>query len=142
MSVYDDEELQDKIDKYLKNELMTALRRSIKDPFAIQQYRIASPDIYDGKDIVLYGAGDVGKDFYSQLMREERCNVKAWVDIAAETLGGTLPVVGLDAFLDMSCDVVILAANEQRIAENMKKTLLNIGVPEYKIVWAERLMVE
>lgn len=127
------EEMKRTIRKYIKHELMTAIRRSSDDPYAVRQYLIKNIDKLVDKKIVLYGAGDFGKDYYSQLKMHKGCNVVAWVDKNSEKLKEYLPVEGPKYLDGLDYDYVIPAGNPQ-IINSMRKSLIDMGVSESKIL--------
>ena len=89
------------------------------------------------KNIILYGAGKVGKEYYKQL-NEYEINIVAWIDKNSETYAGSgLDVKGIDEITKCKYDVIILAAKRKEIADSMLSDLLGQGYDVRKIIWAE-----
>lgn len=93
-----------------------------------------------GSDIILYGAGAVGTDFYAQIAATNFCNVVLWVDqrhIWCRNIG--LDVQAPESIKDVKYDYVVAAIeNFNRI----KPTILEMGVNPDKIIWSDRYIVE
>ena len=88
-----------------------------------------------GKKIALYGAGRSGQDVFRQ-MKGLGYEVVAWADRHYKDFAGsTFPIVPPEGLLDSSFDVVFLAAAGEDLADNMKKSLVELGIPEEKIIW-------
>lgn len=90
--------------------------------------------------IVLYGAGNVGRAFYIQLVTSRYCQVVLWVDKKAKELG--LPVEDLTKILGVSHDYVVIAVENATVAQSIKEELFVLGSPQDKIVWAAPLRGE
>jgi len=83
--------------------------------------------------IVLYGAGNVGKDFYNQVTETNFCKIVLWLDKNADgnivKLPETIASLNADNY-----DAVIIAIESEIIANNVKNFLKDYGVPENKIL--------
>ena len=86
-----------------------------------------------GAKIVLYGAGDVGKTYFHQLIDSHYCQVVLWVDRKWEELGA--PVADPSIILDADYDVVLIAIENKDIAKAIREYLLKLGVQEEHIVY-------
>lgn len=82
--------------------------------------------------VVLYGAGLMGKSFFSQNALCQYCQIVGWVDRNYENLG--FPVTGLETLEQVDFDVVLLAIESKGICERVKESLLSMGIPLDKIV--------
>ena len=85
--------------------------------------------------IVLYGAGDVGKDYYTGLKRNGY-NIVAWADKRGEELAKKgFDTVNPESLRELKYDVVLLAADSEDLMGQMKKTLVEeVGVDPSKII--------
>lgn len=95
-------------------------------------------DIRDlrGKKIAVYGAGEVGQDYYAQLCRYRDIEIVAWFDSNWEKYKYEYAdVEGVECIRNYDFEKVIIAINSEIIAEEIKNTLLMTGLPEEKIVW-------
>lgn len=96
-----------------------------------------------GTRVVLYGAGKVGKDYFVQLKKTGYCQLISWADSAWENMDkycyeeltyqineplGTLSK-------NKQYDACVVAVLREEIYQEIKEQLLEIGVPEKKIIW-------
>ena len=103
-----------------------------------------------GSKIVIYGAGEVGKDFYLQLNQldnisksnkstysdEKFYHIKAWVDRAFDGYEVNPPFDYVKNVNKYDFDYIIIAVVRPNMAESIKKDLKQMGIPESKIVWS------
>lgn len=88
--------------------------------------------------IVLYGAGKLGKSYYQQIKKDARYQLAAWVDKNYKVCQEQgLEVQAVEALLSMEYDYILLGAQCEGIAQSMKKTLVDLGIEESKIIWGE-----
>ena len=92
----------------------------------------------EGKSIILYGAGGVGKAYYSHIVRDMECVLEAWVDKNAKYLKEMelLPVQEVECIRELEYDYIIVAVKEEKLYIQIKEELIkNEGVLEEKIIW-------
>ncbi|MDR1960830.1 MAG: glycosyltransferase [Gracilibacteraceae bacterium] len=88
-----------------------------------------------GARIVLYGAGEVGRNYFRQLIKSLHCRVVLWADKAFEELGGNVSSPHL--IQSARYDYVVIAVESEEIAGQIKADLIGrLGVEEKKIVYA------
>ena len=85
------------------------------------------------ENIVLYGAGVIGKNFFMQNMAYRYCNIVGWIDRDYERKG--YPICSPKDILHMIFDKVIIAIEDENIANNIRMDLIKLGVNEDKILW-------
>lgn len=91
-----------------------------------------------GSNIVLYAAGGVGKAYYHQIKITGYCNVLLWVDRDYKMMQKEgFPVYSPEKIREVPYDYILIAINSEMTAESIKKYLIKIGVPEYRIIWAD-----
>jgi len=88
--------------------------------------------------IVLYGAGNVGKQFYDQATEINFCEIVLWLDKKADGLLVKQPetVVNLNV---NDYDLAIIAIENETIMLEIKALLMSYGVPESKILHSIRV---
>lgn len=92
-------------------------------------------DIVKGQKIILYGAGDVGKDLYIQAMQSGYCDIVAWVDAIPEKyIYKGFPVHSKSVVNNTQFDYLIICIKDECIAEGVKEDLINEGITEEKIL--------
>lgn len=95
----------------------------------------------DGCRIILYGAGDVGQDFHKQFQREKSIQLVSWVDKNAEKYqDAELPVREVDILKEKNIyDYIIIAVLKKSIANEIRKSLADVGIPDEKMIWVDLL---
>lgn len=92
-------------------------------------------DIYFGKDVVVYSAGTFGQQLLNRLEEKKCCHVVGWIDDDYwEYRRCCLNVDAVESIRDMTYDYILVATIDCRIANNIKRRLLNYGVMENKIL--------
>lgn len=89
-------------------------------------------------DIILYGAGYLGKTYYNQLKVSKYCQVIAWVDAAyykQELM--QLGVERTSIIQDRRYDCIVIAIEDRRIISEVSNMLLKLGASEDKIIFEE-----
>ena len=100
-------------------------------------YKLPVHELATYKNIVLYGAGKVGREYYKQL-NSTGINVVSWVDKNYEMLSNSgLPVSSIEDVKKQQYDVIILAAKREKMAESMKQDLLEYGFKSDELVWIQ-----
>ena len=95
--------------------------------------------IEKNEDFVLYGAGNVGKCFYKQIITSKYAHLVAWVDRKfSELQKEGLPVSDVENIHTMpSFSHIVIAIDNEFIASQVRDELKNnFNIPEDKIVWA------
>lgn len=114
--------------------------------FAVQLKKVAYQDetfektalfpfnrVETGKRIVLYGAGNVGKQYYNQLVSINYCQSLLWVDRRADFIQDErVKSIGLIDSYDF--DYIVVAIENKTICNEVFEQLIGNGVNEKKIV--------
>ncbi|MGN0316420.1 MAG: glycosyltransferase [Lachnospira sp.] len=97
------------------------------------------PPFYEelkNKRIALYGAGEVGCNYYRVLSKTSDCKDVLWVDKDDEKIAKSNGLINsVDKLLDYEFDIVIIAVKSGDIAENIIERLVGMGISEDKIKW-------
>lgn len=83
--------------------------------------------------IIIYGGGNVGQDYFIQIMRRPDILLKGWVDRNFEKIGFPLQSPGI--ILDAEYDLVVIAVSHDKMASAIKRDLLAMGICPEKIFW-------
>lgn len=87
-----------------------------------------------GSNIILFGAGDIGRDMFIQATQSGWCNVVAWVDSFPEKYSSKgFPVVGKKVIQEIVFDQILVCVKDGKIALSIKNEVLSMGVCEDKI---------
>lgn len=87
--------------------------------------------------VVIYAAGMVGKAFREQMKVSKYADVVLWVDRNWEKMETELGVKPVKNICESNYDYLIIAIDSEITANKIRKLLLEMGVPEEKIVWEE-----
>lgn len=96
------------------------------------------PEIKDlwNKRIVLYGAGEVGNNYYSQIIKYEQCSVVAWVDSVPEKYSYKYRKIwSLNDIKNIEYDIIIIAVLNEKTANEIKNMLYRNGIDGTKVKW-------
>lgn len=135
--------IEELFDEVLASELPNVERGSWEtgqyaDRLEDRNYYYRFPDglIESGKKVILYGAGDIGKNYYHYIKEKKEWNLAAWVDVAAEKYedmeGG---VKGIDAIAQTEYDVILIAVMEEKTAQAIRMNLSARGISDDRILW-------
>jgi glycosyltransferase involved in cell wall biosynthesis len=83
--------------------------------------------------VVIYGAGAVGKAYFTQLLHSRYCQVVLWVDKQWASIG--FPVSEVSKIPEVQYDFVLIAILKKEMADEIKNELLKLGVSENQIVY-------
>lgn len=90
----------------------------------------------EGERAVIYGAGESGKSFYQQLLRQDYLQPAGIVDKrAAELCTPDFPVKNIEELTSMEFDAVLIAVINEKAAKEIKVALMERGIGEEKIRW-------
>ena len=89
-----------------------------------------------GERVVIYGAGNVGRDFLRQVQEYGYVKLAGMVDRA----GNTTKVHGMEVkypkeLKDMEYDAILLSVQDGKLAEGIQEDLKQLGISEGKIRW-------
>ena len=89
-----------------------------------------------GAKVVLYGAGNVGREFYLQALGSGYVECTGLLDKQAkERRVDALPVHLPEDIRSMEYDAVLIAVQDGKLAESVRRDLHALGVPDEKIAW-------
>jgi wyosine [tRNA(Phe)-imidazoG37] synthetase (radical SAM superfamily) len=94
--------------------------------------------VRQNSNIVIYGAGQIGREIVTLLKSNCYCNVILWVDKSFDN-ECIMPPERLIDTPHTDYDYVILATLNKAFAEEMKSKLIKMGVPEEQIIPCERI---
>ena len=86
-----------------------------------------------GASIVIWGAGDVGTDFYSQIEATNYCSIIAWVDQNYLKMNDSR-VTDPDCFFDYDFDYIVIASSKKEIVSEVKDYLTTKNIHKDMIV--------
>ena len=102
--------------------------------FDVMLYLFPFELVKPGSRVIIYGAGDVCRQFLAQLEVASYCKVVAVVDRNTDYRSEAVRLITPGHMQEETYDAVIIAINEAHIVEAVRKDLLALGVPETKII--------
>lgn len=93
--------------------------------------------VQTNSNIIIYGMGDVGKNFYNQVSALGYCNIVAIADRAAERYASTrYPVIHPSRIADQLYDYIVIAVASVGVADQIKRELIiKYNISENKIIF-------
>jgi len=134
--------LQLQLQKWLEAVTCEAIndRMGVDHSIRIPRYLIDTEEFL-GKRIVLYGAGQAGKDYYWQL-KKRGCDIVLWADKDFERYQkDNWPVASPQEMKRVDCEVVLLGVKDEALAMKIKEDLVNQGINEEWFLWKKPLEV-
>ncbi len=107
--------------------------RRLDEKKAAKNWLFPFGNIIPKSSILIYGAGDVGKSYYNQIKNTSYCMVRGIVD-QKELWIDDLKTVSPET-ADWNADYVVIAIENEEIALNVKRMIIDRGLIERKIVW-------
>lgn len=106
--------------------------------FQVEKYFFKDVNILEGKRIIVFGAGRVGRDYYAQIRRYTDCKVVAWVDSHPERYDYShIKLYNIDNLDSMEFDLLVIAVKRAEIADEICTQLIARGIDKNRIYWAE-----
>lgn len=128
--------LTKQLDKYIiEKRYLTNLDKVIPSKEVIQLFSVPYEIIPVGSRIVVYGAGNVGKAYYSQLKDSDFCKLDAWVDknfLKYQDFG----VISLNELRNRKFDYILIATLSEDVKTEMIKDIMStLQCTCDKILW-------
>lgn len=92
--------------------------------------------IHQDSSIVLYGAGNLGRQYWQQNIMYHFCNIKLWVDKNHEKLwDNNVSIQDPEIIREIDFDYVLIAVDDYCAARDIACYLKGMGVEKEKVVW-------
>lgn len=117
--------------------IMTDARDAEDKLKCFEEYQFPYNQISFQSKIVLYAAGNVGKAFFRQLKLSKYADVVLWVDKNWRNMEPEFQVEAVEKIADSDYDYLIIAIDSKIAADTIKNSMIQMKVPENKIVWEE-----
>lgn len=124
------------MERFTTFELMRAPRTmGMQDDFAMRYY-IPEISKIAGKDIIIYGAGEVGRNYIRQVVGQKIANLVACVDAtwSNKKIYMNIEIKSPEKLLEMNFDIILIAASNKDIFDSIRKDIVEMKIPEYKIL--------
>jgi len=129
--------LQPYLENYIARTTAGAIKKIGKCVEFLPLYYIGNVDMIKGKRIVIYGAGDVGQSYYTQLSRYSFCRIAGWIDKRYQQYHFDYAQVTSIAGLEqLKYDAILIAIKDEGTAKLIKRELVEEwGVSDEMIIW-------
>ena len=89
-----------------------------------------------GKKVIIYGAGKIGRRFQKEISQYENIVQIGWVDknLKGKTIGG-YEIISLEMCLKREFDYVLVAVQQEKLYNEIKNEIFAY-VMEHRIIWA------
>lgn len=123
--------------KQYSNNFMITERYSTGEKFCKLSYRYPDISEMNNKKILLYGAGNVGKDYFQQFKESGNCYISGWVDRNYKELRISVNnmILGISSIQFLKYDCIVIAIANRNIAMSIRQLLQDLDVDEEKIIW-------
>ena len=129
-------EMYESLKKYLDAALVTRVLMAIDDtkiyPENIPLWQFDDINSLKNKKIIIYGAGQVGKDFYHQLKKFSEIKIVGWSD---KNISKNNLLKSIDELKNFDYDLILIAVVKQGMAKQIEDELKSLGIAEEKILW-------
>lgn len=94
-------------------------------------------EVTRGTKLQIYGAGDVGKSYICELLHSRYAEVVGWYDMNYEQLNSYagIAIRNPEEIVDTESEAVLIAVQDEKVAEKIKKYINTLGVELRKIIW-------
>lgn len=91
------------------------------------------------KKVVVYGGGNVGRDYVRYIINKNVCKELLWVDKNWKNIEscGNMVAVSSDHIKNYQYDYIIIAVKNDLMAESIRLDLENSGINPDKVIWEE-----
>lgn len=124
------------INVFLARHVAVGIKKSA-NPFILEQYNFPQEELLENKRIVIYGAGVIGKNYYSQISRNKKISICGWIDNNYGFFIQSTEISAVESIFDMEYDVILIAVLNEEIALKIIDSLVLRGVSRTKILWQQ-----
>ena len=110
--------LMEQLSYFVMNQVISQVN-SLTGKIRVPEYYLSSVDRIRGKDVVLYGAGKVGKSYYTQIMADRISNIVLWIDKMPE--GNVSPMIEIQ---NIEYDYVVISVIEKMMYKRDRKSVV------------------
>lgn len=133
-TIYSD--LSSEIGYYINRKILDMIEQFHNKDIHIPRFYLKEINSLRRKRIIIFGAGGVGFDYYTQLSKYKDIEIIAWADSNWRNCQFDFAdVIGTDKIQEYKFDKILLAVSEEAIAREIEDMLIRQGQLKEKIVW-------
>lgn len=127
--------LKREINGFLVSSLFTVKKNEKNRPYKLTQYYLEDIELFRGKSVAIYGAGNVGEDLCEQLMAEN-IDVQCVVDAnpRSEKING-VKIETPSYLFQKAYDYILIAVFSETLASEIREQLIRMGMVNKSIIW-------
>lgn len=127
--------LKNDINNFLISSLFAIKKTDKHRPFKLTQFYLDDIEMFRGKSVVIYGAGNVGEDLCEQLMIE-KIDVRCIVDANPRRKQINGVEIETPSHLSFNLyDFVLIAVLNKTVADEIREQLAGMGIVKDSIIW-------
>lgn len=127
-------ELQNALERFYLYCVTACIKRLGNKACPLYQYPVIEE--LAGEKILLYGAGEVGQDYYTQMRRDMRCKVLGVTDSCYQNYPHMyMNLRSPEEVLEYPYDKIVISVLSEGTATAIKTSLLEKGVQAERILW-------
>lgn len=136
ISLYKNTDLENLLYGFSRRKFIQLIENTASIKAFIPRFFWEDMSFLKGKKIILYGAGNVGRDYYTQIRKYEECEIVYWVDINADKIEyDYTKVYCLQKIKSCAFDYVLIAIDDENLAKKVCCNLEAEGIPKNKLLW-------
>lgn len=130
-------ECSDSAKYHYRQRILSAMVQDTASGIYVLTYRFENVGLLEGKRVVLYGAGNVGQDYYRQFTAYGLCKLTAWVDRGKYGIRDLITIEKPERIKELEYDAIVLAVKREEAALSIRKDLAKIGGEDIqeKVIW-------
>lgn len=96
-----------------------------------------------GSNVLVYGAGDVGRSYINDLKLSNYAEIAGWVDKKYNRIErySDTEIIAPEQIGEHEFDVLLIAVYDEKVSKEITKDLVNMGVDAEKIFWTKPLRI-
>ncbi|WP_026650986.1 glycosyltransferase [Butyrivibrio proteoclasticus] len=124
--------------KVIKRRAFYLLNYECEGQLFLPNYYFPEPELLRRKKVLIYGAGNVGTDYYESMARNKDIELVGIVDKKAGDISFIWGIVHTPDYIKyIEYDYVVLAINSKEVACEIFKELEGLGIKKERIIWRE-----
>lgn len=130
-------ECSDSAKYHCRQRILSGMVQDTSSGIHVLTYMFENVGLLKGKRVVLYGAGNVGQDYYKQFTEYGLCKLAAWVDRGKYGVRNLITIEKPERIREVEYDVIVLAVKHEEAARSIRKDLAEMGVADIQksVIW-------